>query len=95
MNLNITMYNQLVAEMLELNFPDIWFQGIYSFVDNKGLIHARLTRENDQIHLSSLGIAKLVTYMKICVFTREKYERTYTSSPKQKSTPRAGSPEPA
>ena len=95
MNLNISMYNQFVAEMLESNFPDIWFQGIYSFVDNKGLLHYRLTRENDQIHLSSRGIAKLVTYMKICVFTREKYENTYTSSPKQKSAPRVGSPEPA
>jgi hypothetical protein len=95
MNLNITRYNQLVSEMLDLNFTDIWFQGIYSFVDNRGLLHSRLTRENDQIHLSSQGIAKLVTYMKICVFSREKYENTYTSSPKQKSKPRAGLSEPA
>ena len=92
MNCNITLYNELVDEMLFLNFPDVWFQGIYSFVDSKGLLSNKLTRPNDNVHLSAKGIAKLVTYMKICVFNREKYEEH--SSPKQVSTPKVGSPEP-
>ena len=84
MNINITLYNRLVDRMLSLNFPGIWFQGIYSFVDNNGLLSSRLVRQNDKVHLGPKGIAKLMTYMKTCVFRREK----------QESAQKVGSPEP-
>ena len=93
MNSNITLFNRLVDEMLHFNFPDIWFQGIYSFVDSKGLLSNKLVRPNDNIHLGAKGIAKLVSYMKICVFNREKYEE-HGSRMLQVSTPKVGSPEP-
>ena len=92
MNDNITLYNRLVDQMLLSNFPDIWFQGIYSFIDNKGLLSSRLVRLNDKIHLGPRGIAKLVTYMKVCVFRREKLEGY--NQLKQESTQQVGSPEP-
>ena len=91
MNSNITRYNELVDHMLFANFPDIWFEGIYSFVDIQGLLATRLTRQNDKIHLSPSGIAKLVTYIKVCVFKREKYDARISN---QKSAQKVGSPEP-
>ena len=68
MNHNIKLFNELVDQMLFDNFPDVWFKGIYNFLDNKGLLSIKLTRQNDEIHLSDRGIAKLVTYIKSCVF---------------------------
>ena len=87
MNYNISLYNGLVDEMLYVNFPDIWFDGIYNFVDNSGLLDSRLVRPNDKIHLGKRGIAKLVTYLKVCVFRREKFEKHMLGHPKQESTP--------
>ena len=87
MNYNISLYNGLVDEMLYVNFPDIWFDGIYNFVDNSGLLDSRLVRPNDKIHLGKRGIAKLVTYLKVCVFRREKFEKYMLGHPKQESTP--------
>ena len=98
MNSNITMYNELVDQMLFSCFNDIWFQGIYSFLDEQGMLSLKVARPNDKIHLGSRGIAKLVTYMKSCVFKREKMD-----SPKlakhnmymsQGSTQMVGSPDP-
>lgn len=93
MNTNITMYNRLVDQMLLLNFPDVWFQGIYSFLDNKGMLSLSLTRENDKIHLGPKGIARLVTYMKVCVFRREKLDGHYQTE--QESASQGGSPGPS
>ena len=98
MNYNITTYNSLVSEMLSFDFPDVWFPGIYSFVDNRGLLLKKLVRLNDDnkyddIHLGPKGIAKLVTYIKTSIFTREKYEEHYSHS--RVSTSVVGSPEPA
>ena len=82
--------------MLMVNFPDIWFEGIYSFLDHQDMLSAKLTRENDKIHLNEKGIAKLVTYMKVCVFNREKYESSnfMSTSLNQGSAHQVGSPEP-
>ena len=95
MNHNITLYNELVDRMLFENFPDVWFQGIYSFLDNQGLLSIKLTRDNDKIHLNHKGIAKLVTYMKTCVFKRERYEGSHlVTRHKQESAQKVGSLEP-
>ena len=90
MNYNISLYNGLVDEMLYVNFPDIWYEGIYDFLDNKGLLEQRLVRPNDKIHLGKRGIAKLVRYLKVCVYRREKYEKHVLGSPQQESTLQAG-----
>ena len=92
MNSNIRLYNELVDHMLFTNFPDIWFQGIYNFVDAEGLLSHRLTRTNDKIHLSPRGVAKLVTYIKTWVFKREKFDNRNHLN--QESAPKVGSPEP-
>ena len=96
MNANIELYNELVDHMLMVNFPDIWFEGIYSFLDHQDMLSAKLTRENDKIHLNVKGISKLVTYMKSCVFNREKYESSnfMSTSIYQGSAHQVGSPEP-
>ena len=94
MNHNIGLYNELVDQMLFDNFPDVWFEGIYNFLDNKGLLSIKLTRQNDEIHLNDRGIAKLVTYMKSCVFWREKSESSKLDSLYQESTQEVGSLEP-
>ena len=100
MNANIMIYNDLVDDMIYNCFPDVWFAGIYSFLDLHGQLSLRLCRPNDKIHLGTKGIAKLVTYIKTCVFRREKYDMfSSTSSPKvasrkQKSTPEVGSSDP-
>ena len=94
MNANIRLYNELINEMLHSCFPDVWFQGIYSFVDMHGLLSPRLCRPNDKIHLGSRGIAKLVTYIKTCVFRREKVDifsnSTRVADRRQKSTSEVG-----
>jgi lysophospholipase L1-like esterase len=99
MNSNIRLYNELVDQMLSSCFPDVWFQGIYSFLDQQGLLSARLARPGDKIHLGSKGLSRLVTYIKVNVFKREKYEspksgRNQVSPIKQVSTQEVGSPEP-
>ena len=68
MNRNIMMYNQLVAKMLAKNFPSISFRGVYSFLDNHGLLKSKLTRNNDTIHLGPRGISLYVSLMKLHVF---------------------------
>ena len=94
MNHFISLYNGLVDEMLSINFPDIWFQGIYDFVDRQGLLDSKLIRQNDKIHLGKRGIAKLVRYLKVCVFRREKYETYILGSSQQESTLQVGLSEP-
>ncbi len=74
MNANVTLYNELVDQMLHNCFPDVWYQGIYSFLDMQDQLSLKLCVPNDGIHLGVRGIAKLVTYMKTCVFRREKYD---------------------
>ena len=95
MNVNIRLYNDLVEDLLDSCFPDVWFQGIYSFLDMHGQLSLRLCRSNDKIHLGAKGIAKLVTYIKISVFRREKYDifnnSTREVGRKQKSAPEVGS----
>ena len=76
--------------MLLSLFPDIWYEGIYGFLDNQNKLSLRLTRPNDDIHLGTGGISKLVRYIKTCVFSREKYEKYLN----KESTPAVGSAEP-
>ena len=68
MNRNIIKYNQLVGKMLAKMFPCISFKGVYSFLDNHGLLNSRLTRNNDNIHLGPRGISLYVSLMKRHVF---------------------------
>ncbi len=89
MNKNIMLYNELVDNMLHSCFPNIWYQGIYSFLDDNGLLSIKLARQGDKIHLGSRGIARLDTYIKTCVFRRGKYSTS--SHVKQESAPRVGS----
>ena len=92
MNKNICLFNSLVDKMLYSNFPDIWFEGIYSFVDRQGMLSDKLRRPNDDIHLGPRGIAKLVTYLKICIYKREQFEKYMKSHKnyKQESTQEVG-----
>ena len=94
MNNNIRKYNELVDHMLFSCFPDVWYQGIYSFLDDQSLLSAKLTRTGDKIHLGPRGVAKLVSYIKACVFKREKYELHKLGNLRQESTQRVGSTEP-
>lgn len=71
MNDNIIKYNCLVDTMLYECFPDVWFKGIYDFLDQNNLLSVRLTRTDDKIHLGPRGIARFVSYIKDCVYSRE------------------------
>ena len=88
MNKNIMLYNNLVHEMIDNCFPDIWFKGIYGFLDNNNLLSVKFTRGNDMIHLGSRGLAKFVSHMKNCVFLKEKILREKVS---RESAQRVGS----
>ena len=91
MNRNIMLFNQLVDEMLAKQFYDIWFKGLYEFLDRQNMLDIKLTRNGDSIHLGPKGLAKYVSIIKRCVFQREKIEQ-YA---KQGSTNvKVGSPEP-
>lgn len=71
MNEHIMYYNSLVGRMLSHYFPEVSFEGIYSFLDRQGLLDAKLTRNgNDDIHLGKKGIALYVSLMKKCVFRK-------------------------
>ena len=91
MNHNIMLYNDCVDKMLSRYFPDVWFQGIHSFLDNEGLLSSRLTRGSDKIHLGPRGIAKLVSHIKSCVYSREisdlKRDANQSTVPSQESAP--------
>ena len=63
-------------------------------VDRQGLLDSKLIRQNDKIHLGKKGIAKLVRYIKVCVFRREKYETYILGSGHQESTLQVGLSEP-
>ena len=96
MNQNIMTFNNLVESMLQQYLPNTWFASVSSFLDNQGLLSTKLTRGNDTIHLGPRGIAKFVSHIKYCVFTRETRERkdsvrdligpTYNSSQESTST---------
>ncbi len=61
--------------MLTHCFSTFWFQGVWEFVDNKGLLSTKLARDNDDIHLGEKGIALLVRKFKLWIFEREVIER--------------------
>ncbi len=67
MNHNVKKYNELVDDMLVSCFPNVWYEGIYSFLDGHNMLSTKLTKSNDKIHLGPRGIAQFVTYMKVCV----------------------------
>ena len=75
MNRNITRFNCLLSEMLSTCFRDIYFPGVYSFLDSKNLLSNRLTRENDDIHLGEKGIAQFVRLLKLWIFECDARER--------------------
>ena len=58
--------------MLAKLFPCISYKGVYSFLDNQGLLNSRLTRNNNKIHLSPRGISLYVAHMKRHVFQTRK-----------------------
>ena len=69
--------------MLDSYFPDVWFEGMYHFLDRQGLLDAKLTRSGDDIHLGRKGIGLYVSLMKKCVFRNLKlkqYSRTAQDS---------------
>ncbi len=45
------------------------------FVDSKGLLALNLTRNGDDVHLGSKGIARYVRSVKHWIYIREKHER--------------------
>ena len=71
MNRHIMKFNDLVDVMLLRFFPDICFKDISSFLDNQGLLSTKLTRPGDKIHLNSRGIAKFVSHIKSCIYSKE------------------------
>ena len=77
MNRNIMSFNRLVGEMLHFNFDQsVWQIGVGHFLDSRGLLAMPLTRNGDEIHLGTHGIAKFVRCVKHWVFVRERQERT-------------------
>ncbi len=74
MNNNITIFNDLVDNMLARFFKDIWFPSLHHFLDNESLLASNLTRNNDPIHLGDRGIAGFVSYMKHWVYQRELHD---------------------
>jgi alkylated DNA repair dioxygenase AlkB len=96
MNSHIVQYNDLVDDMLMTCFPEIWFEGVYGFLDQQNELSTKLCRGSDKIHLGPHGISKLVSYMKTLIFRREKYEspKSPSRSSPQKSTQEVGSTEP-
>ena len=76
MNRNIVCFNSMLCEMLNVMcFKNVFFPGVYSFLDPKGLLSARLTRDNDDIHLSEKGLAQFVRLIKLWIFECEARER--------------------
>ena len=75
MNRNVTRFNSLLSEMLSSCFRDVYFPGVYSFLDSKNLLSSRLTRENDDIHLGEKGIAQFVRLLKLWIFECDARER--------------------
>jgi hypothetical protein len=75
MNRNVTRFNSLLSEMLSHCFTDVFFLGVYSFLDSNNLLSFRLTRENDDIHLNDEGIAQFVRLIKVWIFECEARER--------------------
>ena len=75
MNRNITCFNSMLSDMLSQCFSNVNFPGLYSFLDHKGLLSIKLTRENDDIHLGAKGIAQFVRLMKLWIFECEARER--------------------
>ncbi len=57
MNKNIEYFNVLVDEMLRHCFSELWFPGVWQFLDSKGLLSLNLVRKDDDIHLGDKGIA--------------------------------------
>ena len=69
MNKNIMKFNRLVFEMVSSCFNQtVWQIGVGHFVDNKGLLDLRLTRNGDDIHLGKHGIARFVRSIKQWVY---------------------------
>ena len=75
MNEKIVHFNRLCDEMLASCFADIWYPGVWQFLDSKHLLSPRLTRDRDDIHLNVKGIALLVRKIKLWIFEREVIER--------------------
>ena len=75
MNRNITTFNSMLGDMLSHCFSNVHYPGVYSFLDQKGLLSARLARDNDDIHLGAKGIAQFVRLMKLWIFECEARER--------------------
>ena len=66
----------MLCEMLNVMcFKNVHFPGVYSFLDSKGLLSSRLTRDNDDIHLSERGLAQFVRLIKLWIFECEARER--------------------
>ena len=76
MNANIVTFNRIVDSMLLMCFPDVWFEGVSSFLDSDGLLSSKMTRGSDKIHLGPRGIAKFVSHVKRCIFQREVKSRS-------------------
>ena len=92
MDFRVILYLKFEIHPNDLTLADRFYsfiEGIYSFVDRQGMLDARLVRPNDKIHLGDRGIARLVRYIKVCVYTREKYEKHFISKSQkdQESTP--------
>ncbi len=83
MNGNIGNFNRLLDKMLLHCFSDICFPGAYNFLDNKGLLSARLARDSDEIHLGPKGISQFVRCMKLWIFEREASEKRVSRNSRQ------------
>ncbi len=81
MNRHIILFNNLAHSMLRKCFDNVAFPGIYEFLDDKGLLSSALTRNGDDIHLGTRGLAKFVRLFTTLIFQREKSERVHMSSP--------------
>ena len=86
MNRNIMFYNNLVGQMLDDSFPEVWFSSVSCFLDSEGLLNVKLTRNGDKIHLGNRGIALYVSLMKLCVFKRVKSEQYHQPSQESVNT---------
>ena len=84
MNRNIVCFNSMLSDMLnQMCFKDVFFPGVYSFLDSKGLLSSRLTRNNDDIHLGDKGLAQFVRLIKLWIFECEARERRFRANSSQ------------
>lgn len=83
MNQNIQKFNRLVYTTFLRSSLNISTPGVYSFLDRRGLLDSKLTRDGDSIHLGNVGLCRFVRLIKDCIYRRERMENESLGSKQQ------------